>query len=83
MKLDGSAEDAALAIFRNAVRIPDFGNGRFVRNVLEQAQMRMSRRLTSGSAGFFTDEQLTTLCAEDFAVPEMCAAAPERRAIGF
>ncbi|HAM69961.1 MAG TPA: AAA family ATPase [Ruminococcus sp.] len=83
MKLDGKAEAAALAIFNAAVRIPDFGNGRFVRNVLEQAQMRMSRRLTSGSAGFLTDEQLTTLCAEDFAVPEMCAAAPERRAIGF
>lgn len=83
MKLDSSAEDAALAIFRNAVRIPDFGNGRFVRNVLEQAQMRMSRRLTAGNVNTLTVEQLTTLCAEDFEMPAMCAEEPERRVIGF
>ena len=83
MKLDSNAEDAALAIFRKAVRIPDFGNGRFVRNLLEQAQMRMSRRLTAGNVNTLTVEQLTTLRAEDFEMPVMCAEEPERRAIGF
>lgn len=83
MKLTPDAEDAALAIFRNAVKIHDFGNGRFVRNVLEQAQMRMSRRLSAENTATLTTEQLTTLCAEDFAAPEMCAAVPERRVIGF
>ncbi len=83
MKLDSSAEDAALVIFRNAVGIPDFGNGRYVRNLLEQAQMRMSRRLTVGNTSTLTVEQLTTLCAEDFEMPVMCAEEPERRVIGF
>ena len=83
MKLDSSAEDAALVIFRNAVGIPDFGNGRFVRIVLEQAQMRMSRRLTAGNTNTLTVEQLTTLCAEDFEMPVMCTEEPKRRVIGF
>ncbi|MBR3046141.1 MAG: hypothetical protein IKH27_12370 [Oscillospiraceae bacterium] len=38
MKLEPAAEDAARAVFRNAVTIPDFSNGRFARNVLEQAE---------------------------------------------
>ncbi len=83
MKLDRDAEKAALSIFRKAVQIPDFGNGRFARNVLEQAQMRLSMRLTSQNTGTLTFEQLTTLCAEDFIMPVMCSDTPERRVIGF
>ena len=83
MKLDRDAEEAALSIFRKAVQIPDFGNGRFARNVLEQAQMRLSMRLTSQNTGTLTFEQLTTHCAEDFIMPVMCSDTPERRVIGF
>ena len=83
MKLGPGAEQAALAIFQSAVSIPDFGNGRFVRNVLEQAQMKMAVRLTAGCADTLTNAQLTTLCAEDFEMPVMCAETPKRRAIGF
>lgn len=83
MKLDSAAEDAALAIFRNAVAIPDFGNGRFARNVLEQAQMHLAKRLTENGTSGLTDTQLTTLCAEDFAMPVMCAEKEEVRRIGF
>lgn len=83
MALASDAENAALAIFRNAVKKPDFGNGRFVRNILEQAQMRMAGRLTAGCTSTLTNEQLTTLHAEDFEMPVMCAEEPERRVIGF
>ena len=83
MKLDAAAEKAALAIFRNAVKQPDFGNGRFARNLLEQAQMHLARRLTEHGIANLTEAQLTTLCAEDFEMPAMCAETPERRVIGF
>ena len=83
MHLDNDAETTVLEIFRNAIKIPDFGNGRFVRNVLEQAQMRMSRRLTFSNSSTLTNEQMTTLYAEDFEMPAMCSEIPERRVIGF
>ena len=83
MHLDRDAETAVLEIFRNAVKIPDFGNGRFVRNVLEQAQMRLSGRLSKVITSTLTNEQLTTLCAEDFETPVMCAETPRHRVIGF
>ena len=67
----------------NRVKITDFGNGRFVRNVLEQAQMRMSGRLSNCNPSTLSDEQLTTICADDFVIPVMCAEKKEPRRIGF
>lgn len=81
--IDTAAEEKLLAIFRNAVRIEDFGNGRFVRNLLEQATMHIAQRLTNGNTSLLTREQLTTLIADDFVMPELCAAVPDKIAIGF
>ena len=81
--LPHDTEETALDIFKKAVKMPDFGNGRFVRNVLEQAQMRLSGRLSTECAGTLTNEQLTALCAEDFEQPVMCAEISDHRAIGF
>ena len=81
--LAADAESAAMDIFRKAVQISDFGNGRFVRNIFEQAMLRMSGRVASCNLAALTDAQLTTLCAEDFLMPVMCAKQPERRRIGF
>ncbi len=83
MVLAPDAEETALDMFKKAVKISDFGNGRFVRNVLEQAQMRMSGRLSTESTSTLTNEQLTTLCAKDFELPVMLAKITERRMIGF
>ena len=51
-------------IFEQAIRVENFGNGRYVRNVLEQAIMRQSNRLvTSASAsGKVTDLSKETMC---------------------
>lgn len=83
MVLAPDAEETVLDIFKKAVKISDFGNGRFVRNVLEQAQMRMSGRLSAECTSTLTNEQLTTLHAEDFEQPVMSGDIPERRVIGF
>ncbi len=69
-------DDGALLIcgdvFSRACRVKDFGNGRFVRNYLEQAILRQSLRLV-GRGGIkemknVTKEQATSLIAEDFQV---------------
>ena len=83
MTVSDEAAEKAHMIFAQAVRIPDFGNGRFVRNLLEQAQMNMALRLAEHSPASLTDAQLTTLCAEDFSMPLLCRQQELKRAIGF
>ncbi|SCW65377.1 ATPase family associated with various cellular activities (AAA) [Ruminococcaceae bacterium YRB3002] len=63
--------DEALAecrdIFEQAARVNNFGNGRYVRNVLEQAIMRQSNRVIEGAAGAeLTREDMCRLEACDF-----------------
>lgn len=60
------------SIFDKACGIKDFGNGRFVRNYLDQAILRQSLRVV-GNGGIkemrkVTKEQATTLTADDFMV---------------
>ncbi len=43
--LDDSAEQKCRAIFEIACQNAEFGNGRFVRNVLEQAIIKQSLRI--------------------------------------
>ena len=84
LKLPGTAADRALEIFREAVKIHDFGNGRFVRNLLENAMMSMSQRLAEKDLSRISDRQLVTLRAEDFRMPMLTAKKEVRtRTIGF
>lgn len=56
-------------IFAKAVLQEEFGNGRYVRNVLEQAMMKQSRRLMSAMTGKeISKEQIQQLLPEDFDV---------------
>ena len=84
MKLAGDAEDKAREIFREAVKLHDFGNGRFVRNLLESAVMGMSQRLAGQDLNKLSDEMLVTLTADDFTMPKLTAQKDDsRRKIGF
>ncbi len=47
----------------------------FAEGYVETCEVNNFEMLTTG--------QISILCAEDFAAPEMCAAVPERRVIGF
>ena len=52
-----------------AVKQKEFGNGRFVRNLLEQAMMAQAKRITKEYKGKkVTRKALTTLKVEDFEV---------------
>jgi len=57
-------------IFAAAVKDKNFGNGRFVRNLLEQAILRQSRRLLE-RGGKIEREVGLTLDAEDFEAPAL------------
>ncbi len=62
-KLDG--------IFETARKKSDFGNGRYARNIIEKAQMAQTNRLIKSYTDDITDEDLSTLTAEDIETPKI------------
>lgn len=68
-KLSADIEDKCHQIFELAVEQQEFGNGRFARNLLEQAMMAQSKRIIKENKGKkISRKTLTTLKAEDFDV---------------
>ena len=59
----------------------DFGNGRYVRNVFEQAKMNQASRLLEGDFEAFTADEITTITVDDIIIPE--SKKPQKRRIGF
>ena len=71
-------------IFSSAIETPDFGNGRFARNLLEQASMAQASRLAELTEDAMTDEMMSTLCPDDFILPPTFGKTGEvRHTIGF
>ena len=81
LHLDGRAQEKVASVFEMARRQADFGNGRYVRNILEKAKMAQATRLLTKDYESLTQKDITTLCAEDIEMPEI--AAPARPRIGF
>ena len=78
------SEDAVVkleTIFDLARQQNDFGNGRYVRNILEQARMSQATRLMEADFDSITTEDVVTIKAEDIAEPT--AKPKEKRRIGF
>lgn len=70
--------------FAAVCRQEDFGNGRFVRNVFEQALMRQAQRLCALHEGQpLTKEELLQLTAADFDVAALQPASSGRAPVGF
>ncbi|MEI6580371.1 MAG: hypothetical protein WCN92_13045, partial [Eubacteriales bacterium] len=79
------AEDAAetiMAILGNALKKEDFGNGRYVRNLLEKARMKQATRLVKMDYDAVTAEVASTLIADDFEMPALNKTG-QKFAIGF
>ena len=78
-------EEAAVAklekLFEFARENNDFGNGRYVRNVFEQAKMNQASRLLEYDFDAITTAQLQTIIADDITAPPMKAV--EKRKMGF
>ena len=78
---DEAAREKLTAVFEKASKQSDFGNGRFVRNILEQAKMNQASRLLEYDFEAITAKEIKTIKAEDIVVPEVKEVA--KRTIGF
>ena len=67
--------------FEAARKQSDFGNGRYVRNLLEQAKMNQASRLLEYDFDAITAEEIKTIKAEDIVIPEVKTEV--KRTIGF
>lgn len=69
LTLSEEATEKLEALFSSARETPDFGNGRYVRNVIEKAKMAQANRLVSMDVDRVSESDIMTLCAEDICVP--------------
>ena len=82
--LDGEAEEKCRRIFDEACKNAEFGNGRFVRNLLEQAIIKQSSRLVKEYSNTKIDKSIVSLLsADDFDINAAKVYKTEKIAIGF
>ena len=81
MKLGGDVMKKVRPIFESAVKSPDFGNGRFVRNLFEKARMKQASRLLRMDVDNVTKADVSRLAAEDFEAP--LVLRKQKRQMGF
>ena len=82
LNIDEKAHEKLLSIFAEVRGEKDFGNGRYVRNVIEKARMAQASRLLAKDYEEITGRDIETLCADDFRLPEKKKRC-ERPKIGF
>ena len=78
--LADDAKEKLRGIYDIAVRDDDFGNGRYVRNILEKAKMAQASRLVTMDYDLITMEDVKTIVASDIEMPVKKA---EKMRIGF
>lgn len=82
--IETSAQSKIHCIIANAMENEGFGNGRFIRNLFEQARMNQASRLMAcGYEEGISDALLLTLNSEDFTMPTGCIQKQPLRKIGF
>lgn len=82
--IDGEAEEKCRRIFDEACKNAEFGNGRFVRNLLEQAIIKQSSRLVNEYGNSKIDKSIVSmLSADDFDINAAKVYKTEKIAIGF
>lgn len=82
MSIDDGAIDKLKILFDTARLQGDFGNGRYVRNVFEQAKMNQASRLMECDLDTIGDREISTIMADDIAVPSVAKINIQRK-IGF
>lgn len=70
MHFTEDAIDRLRECFSIAINEPDFGNGRYVRNVIERARMAQSSRLLTKEIDNITREDILTFTAADIKLPK-------------
>ena len=82
MTITDAAMDKLRGIYEEARKSTDFGNGRFVRKLLEEAEMNIAERLMDLDESELKPEMLTTIDADDISKPEL-KKCKEKSTIGF
>ena len=86
-KLADDVDDSLVPIFDKALESNDFGNGRFARNLVEQAQFAQAARLSMCEFDKLTGDDIVTLTGDDFTQIETDIkennSKPVQRRIGF
>jgi len=83
VRIGDGAKEELYHIFEQAVKQQDFGNGRFVRNLLESAKLRQASRLVKTDCEKITDDDLFTLIPEDFEYTPQPICLPQKHVLGF
>lgn len=81
ISIHSGAYEKLQLIFEQIRHEPDFGNGRYVRNLIEQAKMAQAERLLAMDFDEVTEKDVVTLCAEDIKMLKI--VRPVKRKIGF
>ncbi|MDR2572355.1 MAG: hypothetical protein LBD23_18945 [Oscillospiraceae bacterium] len=79
--LSADVRDKIIPIMEEAIFFPEFGNGRYVRNLLEKARMKQASRLLSKDVNTVSASEISTLLADDFEAPPLQHKAVNK--IGF
>ena len=79
--IDESAFEKIRGIYNDAVKISDFGNGRYARNIIEKAELKRASRLAKLSFDEVTKDMLETFIPEDFEADKK--PVREEKRIGF
>ena len=81
--LEDDVEQRVREIIGKTIGSKDFGNGRFVRNMLEKARMAQASRIMTADENEVDTEAINTLRADDFELPEDLSPKSTYRPIGF
>ena len=82
MKLAEDVDEKLTVIFNDAKSEADFGNGRYVRNIIEKAKMAQATRLLNMDFDLVGKDDIVTICAEDIEAPPV-KSKKARNPIGF
>ncbi|MHB1485319.1 MAG: AAA family ATPase [Saccharofermentanales bacterium] len=78
LHLECGVEEKLALIYNESIKQPDFGNGRFARNILEKAMMRQASRLVTMEYDTVTERIAATLIPEDFEIPKVTGERKKR-----
>ncbi len=82
MTLSDGAVAKLSGVFDIARKQSDFGNGRYVRNIIECSKMNQARRIIAMDPDKVTDRMLTEIEESDIEIPNICTGT-KKKPIGF
>ena len=82
LKFTEEAFEKLSGLFNTARSESDFGNGRYVRNVIEKAKMAQATRLLTMNFDSIGNDDIITITAEDIELPK-ASTKPKIKQIGF